>query len=71
MKYLIGHSVLFGRMGALSIILSVLALLIIAWRVMNVLKLRRKKKELEEAVKNDIQADAQSIEPSLDKDNKK
>lgn len=70
MKYLIGHSVLFGRMGALSIILSVLALLIIAWRVMNVLKLRRKKKELEEAVKNDIQADAQSIEPSLDKDNK-
>ena len=70
MKYLIGHSVLFGRMGALSIILSVLALLIIAWRVMNVMKLRRKKKELEEAVKNDIQADAQSIEPSLDKDNK-
>lgn len=70
MKYLIGHSVLFGRMGALSIILSVLALLIIAWRVMNVMKLRRKKKELEKAVKNDIQADAQSIEPSLDKDNK-
>ena len=70
MKYLIGHSVLFGRMGVLSIILTVLALLIIAWCVVNVMKLRREKKQLEEAVKKDIQADVESIVQTMDTENK-
>ena len=50
MKYILSHSVLIGRMGLLPLLLLAAAVLVIAVCILNAEKLKKEKKQLQEAL---------------------
>ena len=50
MKYILAHSVLFGRMGLLSLLLLAGAALVIVVCILNAEKLKKEKKQLQKAL---------------------